>query len=62
MMTTTSLTEFRRQLRELPLRELEAKIDLYKDLKSMGTRDQVLLECYVSEIERRFLAWEACEA
>ncbi len=57
-----SLTEFKRQLRELPLKELEAKIALYQDLKSMGTRDQVLLGCYESELERRFLAWEVVEA
>lgn len=57
-----SLTEFKRQLRDLPLKELEAKIALYQDLKSRGVRDEILQGCYESELERRFLAWEACES
>lgn len=61
-MTTQSLTEFKQQLRQLSVKELDAKIQLYRDLKSMSTRDQVLLSCYENEMERRFMAWEACQA
>lgn len=58
---TQALSQFKLQLRDMPFKELEAKVQLYQDLKSMSTRDQVLLSCYESEIERRFLAWEAAE-
>ena len=56
-----STTEFKLSLRALPIKELEAKIALYQDLKSMGTRDQVLLGCYESELERRIYNWEVTE-
>jgi hypothetical protein len=61
-MMTQSLTQFKLALRDMPARELDAKIQLYRDLKSLNTRDQVLLSCYEAEMERRFLAWEACQA
>lgn len=57
-----ALSEFKQQLRQLSVKELDAKIQLYRDLKSMSTRDQVLLSCYENEMERRFLAWEAVQA
>ena len=60
-MTAQSLTQFRESLKSLPFKELEAKLEMYQDLKCMSTRDQVLLGCYENEIERRFLAWEATE-
>lgn len=50
------------QLRDLSVKELDAKIQLYRDLKTRNSRDEVLLSCYEAEMERRFLAWEACQA
>lgn len=57
-----SLTQFKMQLRDLSVKELDAKIQLYRDLKTRNSRDEVLLSCYEAEMERRFLAWEACQA
>ena len=53
--------QFKLSLRALPIKELEAKIALYQDLKSTGTRDQILLGCYESELERRIYNWEVTE-
>lgn len=57
-----SLTQFKMQLRDLSVKELDAKIQLYRDLKTRNSRDEVLLSCYEAEMERRFAAWEACQA
>jgi hypothetical protein len=61
-MTTQSLTQFREQLKTMPIKELDAKIELYSGLHSKGVRDEVLLSCYQAEMERRFAAWETCQA
>lgn len=61
-MTTQSLSHFREQLKTMPIRELDAKIELYSSLQSKGVRDEVLLNCYQAEMERRFAAWETCQA
>lgn len=53
------LSEFRQQLRQLTVQELEDKIALYQDSQSRGISDEVLLSCYEAEMERRILAWEA---
>ena len=59
---TQSLTQFKLTLRGLPVKELDSKIQLYRDLKTRNSRDEVLLSCYEAEMERRFMAWEACQA
>jgi len=56
-----SLNEFRQQIRQLTTQQLEAKIELYQESQSRGITDEVILECYQAEMERRFLAWEAAE-
>lgn len=61
-MTTQSLSHFREQLKTMPIRELDTKIELYSSLRSKDVRDEVLLNCYQAEMERRFAAWEACQA
>jgi hypothetical protein len=57
----TTIAEFRQQLRSAPLKELLEHIDLYKSLASLGVNDEVRLSIMESELERRFLAWEAAE-
>lgn len=60
-MTTQSLAHFREQLKTMPVKELDAKIELYSGYRSKGVRDEVLLSCYQAEMERRFANWEACQ-
>lgn len=54
-----SLDEFRKQIRQLTTKQLDAKIEMYKESPSRGITDEILLGCYEAEMERRFLAWEA---
>ena len=56
-----SLEEFRRQIRQLTTQQLDARIEMYEESPSRGITDEVILECYKAEMERRFLAWEAHE-
>lgn len=48
-------------LKNIPTKELMEKIELYKDLKSKGVRDEILLSKYDQEMERRILAWESAK-
>lgn len=48
-------------LKNIPTDELAEKIELYKELKSTGVRDEIMLSKLEQEMERRFLAWEAAE-
>jgi hypothetical protein len=48
-------------LRELPLKEIEAKIAYYESFNPRGVNYQADLNRYEAELERRFLAWEAAE-
>ena len=54
-----SLDEFRKQIRQLTTDQLDARIEMYEESPSRGVTDEVILECYRTEMERRFLAWEA---
>jgi len=54
-------TEFKASLRQLPLKEIEAKIEYYQSFEPRGVNYQNMLNAYEAEIERRFLAWEAAE-
>lgn len=54
-----SLNEFRQQIRQMTTKQLEDLIELYEESPSRGISDEVILECYKTEMERRFLAWEA---
>ena len=54
-----SLDEFRQQIRKLTTAQLEDRIEMYEESPSRGVTDEVILECYKTEMERRFLAWEA---
>lgn len=54
-----SLDEFRQQIRRLTTPQLESKIELYQETQSRGITDEIILECYQSEMERRILIWEA---
>lgn len=51
--------EFKLSLRNLPLSEITDKIDYYKSFQPRGINYQNQLNLYESELERRFLAWEA---
>ena len=51
-----SLDEFRRQIRQLTTEQLDARIEMYEESPSRGITDEVILECYKTEMERRFLA------
>ena len=57
-MTTT---EFKLSLRTLPIKELTDKIEYYTKFEPRGVNYQNMLDLYTAELERRFLAWEACE-
>ena len=55
------MTEFKNSLRSLPIKELTDKIDYYTSFQPRGINYQNMLNAYEAELERRFLAWEACE-
>ena len=54
-----SLDEFKQQIRQLTTAQLEDRIEMYEESPSRGVSDEVILECYKAEMERRFLVWEA---
>ena len=54
-------TEFKNSLRSLPVKEITDKIEYYTSFSPRGINYQNLLNIYEAELERRFLAWEACE-
>jgi hypothetical protein len=53
--------EFKQTLRELPVKEITDKIEYYSSFEPRGINYQTMLDLYEAELERRFLAWEACE-
>jgi hypothetical protein len=53
--------EFKQTLRELPVKEITNKIEYYSSFEPRGVNYQNMLDLYEAELERRFLAWEACE-
>lgn len=53
--------QFRQELRQLPIKELTDKIEYYTQFEPRGLNYQNMLNLYEAELERRFLAWEACE-
>jgi hypothetical protein len=53
--------EFKQTLRELPVKEITNKIEYYSSFEPRGINYQTMLDLYEAELERRFLAWEACE-
>ena len=53
--------EFKQSLRSLPVKEITDKIDYYTSFEPRGLNYQNMLDLYEAELERRFLAWEACE-
>ena len=53
--------EFKQTLRELPVKEITDKIEYYSSFEPRGINYQNMLDLYEAELERRFLAWEACE-
>lgn len=55
----SNLERIKQELTELSTKELEAKLDLYKDLKSRSVNDEIMITLFENEMERRFLAWEA---
>lgn len=56
-----STVEFKQNLRTLPVKEITDKIEYYSGFKPCGVNYQNILDLYEAELERRFLAWEACE-
>ena len=54
-------TEFKQSLKTLPIKELTDKIEYYSKFEPRGINYQNMLNLYEAELERRFLAWEACE-
>ena len=53
--------QFKQELRSLPIKELTDKIEYYSKFEPRGINYQNMLDLYEAELERRFLAWEACE-
>ena len=53
--------QFKQELRSLPIKELTDKIEYYSKFEPRGLNYQNMLDLYEAELERRFLAWEACE-
>ena len=53
--------QFKQELRSLPIKELTDKIEYYSSFEPRGVNYQSMLNQYEAELERRFLAWEACE-
>jgi len=53
--------EFKQTLRTLPVKEITDKIEYYSGFEPRGVNYQTMLDLYEAELERRFLAWEACE-
>jgi hypothetical protein len=53
--------EFKQSLRTLPIKEITDKIEYYTKFEPRGVNYQNMLNLYEAELERRFLAWEACE-
>lgn len=53
--------QFKQELRQLPIKELTDKIEYYTKFEPRGLNYQNMLNLYEAELERRFLAWEACE-
>ena len=53
--------QFKQELRQLPIKELTDKIEYYTKFEPRGVNYQTMLNLYEAELERRFLAWEACE-
>ena len=51
----------KQELRAMPFKEFEAKLELYTNLKSKGVRDEIMLSLCEAEMERRILAWEVAE-
>ena len=56
-----STIEFKQSLRQLPTKEITEKIGYYSGFNPRGVNYQTMLDLYEAELERRFLAWEACE-
>jgi hypothetical protein len=56
-----STVEFKQTLRTLPVKEITDKIEYYSGFEPRGINYQTMLDLYEAELERRFLAWEACE-
>jgi hypothetical protein len=56
-----STVEFKQTLRTLPVKEITDKIEYYSGFEPRGVNYQTMLDLYEAELERRFLAWEACE-
>ena len=56
-----STVEFKQTLRTLPVKEITDKIEYYSGFAPRGVNYQTMLDLYEAELERRFLAWEACE-
>jgi hypothetical protein len=56
-----STVEFKQTLRALPVKEITDKIEYYSSFEPRGVNYQTMLNLYEAELERRFLAWEACE-
>lgn len=48
-------------LKTIPIKELTDKIEYYSKFEPRGLNYQNMLNLYEAELERRFLAWEACE-
>ena len=53
--------QFKQELRSLPIKELTDKIEYYSKFEPRGINYQNMLDLHEAELERRFLAWEACE-
>ena len=56
-----TVAEYKEIVRNMPFKEVEGLLETYKNCQSRGVNDDMIMNILESEIERRFLAWEACE-
>ena len=57
----STIESIKQELKAMPFKEFEAKLNLYSDLKSKSVRDEIMLSLCEAEMERRILAWEVAE-
>ena len=57
----STIESIKQELKSMPFKEFEAKLELYTNLKSKGVRDEIMLSLCEAEMERRILAWEVAE-
>jgi hypothetical protein len=55
-----TVSEYKEMVRNMPFKEVEGLFDTYMNCQSRGVKDDIIMNILEAELERRFLAWEAC--